>query len=300
VDPKEAIIKAKEETGALVLAHNYTLPEIQDIADIVGDSLGLAREAQKRDASLIAVCGVAFMAETVKILNPAAKVVMPDARSDCPMARQLNPDQILAAKEENPDAQVVLYVNTTAECKAYSDCMCTSSNPVKVVNSMDSDKIIFGPDENLAHYVASRTKKEILPIPVYGGCPVHKKMDLRELDAVRGIYPNAKVVVHPECPPEVQEAADEIASTGGILDYCRKEKGPFIIGTENGMLYRLKQENPTKEFYPLSIKGICDGMKLSTLEGLAFALSEDSDEIIVPDEIAVPARKSIERMLKLP
>jgi quinolinate synthase len=296
----EEVLALKSEKNAVILAHNYQVPEIQDVADFVGDSLELARMAMETNANIILFCGVDFMAETAKILNPEKKVIVPDTDACCPMAAMLDLDYLKKLKAENPDAETVLYVNTKAESKAEADCVCTSANADKVVNAMDSKKVIFGPDQNLAYYVEKRTDKEIIIAPPTGHCVTHHAMTLGDLMDAKEKHPNAKVIVHPECIPEIQEAADEIGSTAGILRYCKEnESKEFIIGTENGMLHRLKKEIPEKKFYPLSEDAICANMKKNTLEKVLNCLKNESPEITVPENIRLPAKKAIDRMLEL-
>lgn len=298
--PKEEIVRLKKEKNAVILAHNYQVPEIQDVADFVGDSLELARIAEKIDASIILFCGVDFMAETAKILNPKKKVIVPDAAACCPMAEMLKLEDLRKAKRENPGAEVVLYVNTKAEAKAECDCVCTSANADRIVNAMSSDTVIFGPDQNLAHYVKKRTNKQIITIPENGMCITHHMMTVADLMDAKQKHPNALSIVHPEVIPELQDAADAIGSTSGIMKYCRdSDAREFIIGTENGMLYRLAKEIPGKKFYPLSETAICQNMKKNTIEGVLNALRSDGPEVSVPEEIRAKSEKAIKRMLEL-
>lgn len=297
---KDDILKLKKEKNAVILAHNYQVPEIQDVADFVGDSLELARAATKVDAKIILFCGVDFMAETAKILNPEKKVIVPDKDARCPMAEMLKIDLLKKLKKENPSAEVVLYVNTKAEAKAECDCVCTSANADKIVNAMKSDTVIFGPDQNLSYYVQKRTKKKIITVPENGMCITHHLITLADLMEAKEKHPKAIVVVHPECIPEIQEAADAIASTAGILRYCKESKAKeFIIGTENGMLYRLEKEIPGKKFYPLAKDAICVNMKKNTLEKAFIALRDEKPETKVSKDIASRAEKAIQRMLDL-
>ena len=294
------IERLKDEKNAVILAHNYQRPEIQDIADFVGDSLELSQKATKIDADMIIFCGVDFMAETASILNPDKKVLIPDLGAICPMAQQLETEELLDAKRKYPDAEVVLYVNTLAEDKAYADCICTSANAAQIVDLMDSNLILFGPDSNLAHYVRQRTSKEIISIPEYGLCPTHHQITVADLADVREKYPKAKLVVHPECIPEIQEAADHIASTSGIVRYCKASaEKEFLIGTEVGMLHRLEKEIPGKRFYPLSRYAVCPHMKMHTLEKVERALETEEPDITVRKGVADKAREAIERMLEL-
>ena len=297
---QEKITTLAKEKNVAILAHNYQRGEIQDIADHVGDSLDLAQKATATDADIILFCGVKFMAETAKILNPDKKVIVPDAAALCPMADQLKLDELIKTKKQNPDAKVVLYINTNAEEKVEADCTCTSSNAPKIVNAMESDTIIFGPDQNLAYYVSKKTDKKLIVAPPTGLCPTHHQMSMSDLLEAKEKYPKAKIVVHPECIPEIQEVADWVASTNGILKYCTgSDAREFVIGTENGIIYRLQKENPGKKFYPLSYASICPNMKMSTLEKMLRALENEKPEIKVPEPIMSKARKAIQKMLDL-
>ena len=294
----DEIIRLKEEKNAIILAHNYQLPEIQDIADFLGDSLELARKAVNVDADIIVFAGVDFMAETAKILNPEKKVLLPTKRATCAMANMLTVEHILEAKKKYPDAPVVLYVNTTAETKAYADVTVTSANADKIVAKLDAETIIFGPDNNLAYYVAKRTGKRIIPIPEGGHCYVHKKFTLEDVERARREHPNAKLMVHPECIPEVQEKADLIVSTGGMVrNACQHDE--WIVFTEKEMCYRLQKLYPNKRFYPANEDAFCIGMKAITLKHIYESLKEEKYEIEVPKEIAERAKRAIERMLEM-
>ncbi|RLI93976.1 MAG: quinolinate synthase [Candidatus Altiarchaeales archaeon] len=294
------INRLREEKNAIILAHNYQRPEIQDIADFVADSLALSIKARETDADVIVLCGVDFMAETAAIINPDKRVLLPDLSAKCPMAMMLSSDELLRYKEKYPEADVVLYINSSAETKAYADCICTSANSIKVVNSMDSDTVIFGPDRNLAYYVSERTDKRIIPVPEHGICPTHHQLSMDDVATAMKRYPNAELVVHPETIPEVQEMANEIASTEGMVRYCRdSDAREFIIGTENGILYKLKVNIPEKKFYSCSELMICPSMKMITLQKLRDSLLEERYLIEVPENIALKARRSIERMLEL-
>ena len=294
----DEIIRLKEEKNAIILAHNYQLPEIQDIADFLGDSLELARKAVNVDADIIVFAGVDFMAETAKILNPEKKVLIPTKRATCAMANMLKVDHILEAKKKYPDAPVVLYVNTTAESKAYADVTVTSANAAKIVEKLDAETIIFGPDNNLAYYVAKRTGKRIIPIPEGGHCYVHKRFTPEDVERTKKLYPNAKLMVHPECIPEVQEKADLIVSTGGMVrNACQHDE--WVVFTEKEMCYRLQKLYPDKKFYPAKEEAFCIGMKSITLKHIYEALRDEKYEIEVPKEIAEKAKKAIERMLEM-
>lgn len=291
----------KKKKNAVILAHNYQRPEIQDTADFVGDSLGLSQSAAKTDADIILFCGVDFMAQTASILNPDKKVLIPDIASICPMAQMLHPETLLGAKKKNPEAEVVLYINTLAETKMHADCICTSANAPEIVNSMDAETVLFGPDKNLAYFVQQKTPKKVIGVPKNGLCPTHHHLiTMADLRDAKKKHPDAKVIVHPECIPEIQKAAHHIASTEGILKYCKaSDDTEFIIGTEVGILHRLNKEIPGKKFYPISERTICSEMKLHTLEKALAALESEKPVVRVEKKIADKARKPIERMLKV-
>ena len=294
------IERLKDRKNAVILAHNYQRPEIQDIADFVGDSLGLSQKASKTDADMIVFCGVDFMAETAAILNPDKRVLIPDLGAICPMAQQLTTEELLEAKKRYPNADVVLYINTLAEDKAHADCICTSANAAQIVESMDSDLILFGPDDNLAHYVRQRTSKKIISVPEYGLCPTHHQITGADLSDARKRHPEAKLVVHPECIPEIQDAADHIASTSGMVRYCKASpEKEFLIGTEVGLLHRLEKEIPGKRFYPLSKYAVCPHMKMHTLEKVERAIETEEPEVTVRKGVADKAREAMGRMLEL-
>lgn len=292
----DEILALKKEKSAVILAHNYQVPEVQDVADLIGDSLELSRAAARLDAEVIVFCGVDFMAETAAILSPQKRVVLPEKGAWCPMAHMITPEQLREMRSLYPDAAVVAYVNTTAEVKAESDICCTSANGVQVVNSLEQKEIIFVPDRNLGAYVQRHTDKKI--IPWNGYCYVHDRFTPDEVSAARALHPQAEVLVHPECRPEVIDAADHVFSTSGMGRHARASSNKeFIIGTEVGMIYRLKKDNPDKEFYPLSEKAVCQNMKKTNLEKVLRALQTLEPRVTVPEEIAVKAKRSIERML---
>lgn len=288
------------DKNAVILAHNYQRPEVQDIADFVGDSLGLSIQASETDADIIIFCGVDFMAETAAVINPGKKVIMPDLGAMCPMAQQLHPDELIAAKETHPDADVVLYINTLAEAKALADCVCTSANTVKVIDAMKSDTVLFGPDYNLAYYTRQRCDKNIISVPEYGLCPTHHLISVDDVTEAMRTHPNAELVVHPETVPPVQDMADHIASTSGMITYCGESSAEeFIIGTETGLLHRLRKEMPDKKFYPATSYAICPTMKVHTLDKIIKSLENEQPQIKVPEDIAIKAHRAIERMLEL-
>ncbi len=291
------ITRLRKEKDAVILAHNYQRGEIQDIADFVGDSLGLSKEAAKLSCKIIVFCGVDFMAETAKILSPEKIVLLPRKEASCPMAGMITREKLLELKAKYPEAKVVSYVNTTAEVKAESDVCCTSSNALKVVQNIDAKKIIFVPDRNLASYVSRFTDKEIIPYDGY--CYVHEKFRAEDIKTAKRIYPEAKVFVHPECRPEVIDLADEVASTGGMVKLAQLSKAKrFIIGTEEGLIYRLKKENPEKEFFSAGPARICINMKLITLEDVYLSLKEERYKVEIEDVIRIRAKKAINEMLK--
>jgi quinolinate synthase len=269
------------------------------VADLVGDSLELSRAAARLDSEVIIFCGVDFMAETAALLSPQKRVVIPVKGAWCPMAHMITPEQLADLKALNPEAAVVCYVNSTVEIKAMSDICCTSANGVQVVNSLSQEEVIFVPDRNLAAYVARYTDKKI--IPWNGYCYVHEHFTPGDVRAARALHPAAEVLVHPECRPEVIDLADYVYSTAGMGKHAlASEAREFIIGTETGMIYKLKKENPEKEFYPLSENAICQNMKKTTLVEVLRALQTREPRVIVPEEIAAQARRAIERMLKVP
>jgi quinolinate synthase len=271
---------------------------VQAIGDIIGDSLELSRAAATLDGRVIVFCGVDFMAETAAILSPEKTVLLPAGDACCPMAQMITAGELRLARERHPDAAVVCYVNTTAEVKAESDICCTSSNAVKVVNAVEQDEILFVPDRNLGLYAQRFTRKKILPWEGY--CIVHDRITPAQVAEAREAHPGARVIVHPECRPEVIDAADSVASTSGMIrEVCSSPAGEFIIGTEIGILERMKNECPKKRCYPLAAEAICRNMKKTDLVKVRDALITLSPRIEVPEDIAGRARKAIERMLAL-
>jgi len=294
----EEILRLKDERGAIILAHNYQPAEVQDIADLTGDSLELSRAAASMDAGVIVFCGVDFMAETAAIISPEKLVLLPAQDACCPMAEMITADELKLVKSRYPDTPVVCYVNTSAEVKAESDICCTSSNAVRVVNSLAEDRVIFVPDRNLARYAQRFTKKEILPWD--GFCIVHDRITPDDVQKAQALHSGAVVLVHPECRPEVIDLADHVASTSGIIRHvCDSDKKEFIIGTEVGILHRLARECPSKQCYPLSKAAICRNMKKTDLKKVRDALVSLQPRVTVPIEIADRARKAIERMLAI-
>jgi len=295
-DLVDKIAKLKKEKNAVILVHNYQRPEIQDIADFLGDSLELAREAAKTDARIIVFCGVRFMAETAKILSPEKTVLLPRKEAGCPMADMITAEDLRRLKKNYPDAKVVSYVNTNADVKTESDICCTSANAVKVVKNISAKRIIFTPDKNLAAYCQRFTDKEI--IPWNGCCYVHERITEKEVRLAKEKFPDALLLVHPECNPSVIELADEVLSTSGMLNFAKKsDKKRFLIGTEEGLIYRLKKENPEKEFYAAGTAKMCRNMKLTTLHDVYLSLKEERYPIELTGEITKSAGETLNAML---
>lgn len=292
------INRLKKERNAVILAHNYQLPEVQDIADYVGDSLGLSIEASKTDARVIVFCGVYFMAETAKILSPDKTVLIPDKNAGCPMADMITAEELRELKARHPQAKVLCYVNTTAAVKAECDVCCTSGNAEKIVREAfrGDDEIIFVPDQYLAGYIAKRAGREF--ILWKGFCPSHVKILPEDIARERKRHPDAEVLVHPECPDGITSIADRVLSTEGMCRYVQESKSrEFIIGTEIGILHRLRKENPGKVFYPASERATCPNMKLTTLEKVLWSLEEMGFEVTVPADIMQKAKTCLQRMI---
>ncbi len=297
---QEEIRKILQEKNAVLLVHNYQIPAVQDIADFLGDSLGLARKAQETEADTILFAGVDFMAETAKVLNPDKRVLLSAQDAVCPMASQLLPEKLISAKRQYPDADVVLYVNSSAECKAIADCCCTSANALKVANAMESNTVLLGPDRNLALYVNKRSEKRVIPVPAEGFCYVHRFIDFGQLQRARQEHPNAFVIVHPECNPDVQEAADAIGSTSQMLKIAgESDAREFLIGTEREMVYRLQKEFPEKKFFPVAETAVCGAMKKTSLQDVYNAIKREQFEVTLDREIIEKAKKPIEKMLQI-
>jgi len=295
----EEIQRLKKERNAIILAHNYQVPEVQDVADVVGDSFSLSQHAAETDSDVIVFCGVHFMAESAKILSPDKTVLLPVRDAGCPMADMVTAPKLREMKARYPDAAVVCYVNSSAEVKAESDVCCTSSNALKVVESLENKQVIFVPDKNLGSFVASKVKnKEI--ILWKGFCITHKRVKVEEVQKIRQLHPNAKILMHPECEPEVQKLADFLGSTSAIIKYAGEiPEKDIIIGTEEGIIHLLKKQNPDKNFYLLSTGLICTNMKKTRLEDVHSALLNMQHEIHVDENIRIKALKSLERMLKI-
>ena len=293
---EERILELKRERNAVILSHNYQRGEVQDIADFVGDSLELSQQAAKTDAAVIVFCGVHFMAETAYILNPGRTVLLPDADAGCPMANMITAGQLRAQKLKMPRAAVVTYINSSAAVKAESDYCCTSANGVKVVAGIDNDEIIFVPDQYLGDFIAKRTGKTLTLWPGY--CPTHVRILPEDILARKKEHPGAKVVVHPECRPDVVALADEALSTSGMIRYAsREDVRELIVGTELEILHRLHKENPGKQFYAASKKAVCPNMKKITLDKILASLESMTPVIKVPEAIRVRAKAAVDRML---
>ena len=295
----DEIRELKAARKAVILAHNYCRGEVQDIADHTGDSLELARRATQVEADVIVFCGVYFMAETAKILNPSKTVLIPDPTAGCPMADMIPADELRALKAKHPGAKAVCYVNSTADVKAECDMCVTSGNAEKVMRTFGADeKILFVPDQHLGGHVSALLGRRYELWPGY--CPIHAKVTAEMVARARTAHPGAPVLVHPECAKEVRDAADQALSTGGMCKYVRESaEKAFIVGTEIGILHRLQRENPGKAFYPVSDEIVCADMKKTTLEGVRDALRDMRTEVVVPEEIAVRAKRAIESMLAI-
>jgi len=287
------------ERDALILAHNYQRDEIQELADLCGDSLGLSQEAARTEKQVIVFCGVHFMAESAALLAPEKMVLLPRADAGCPMADMITPDGVRLMRERFPGAPVVTYVNSSAAVKAESDICCTSANAVRVVNSLPEPEVILTPDRNLAMYIARHTSKRC---HIWDGyCPTHERLTVEEVRQARADYPDAVFMAHPECPPEILDIADHICSTSGMYTYARNSPARrFIVGTEMGILYRLRLENPGKEFILPTTRLVCPNMKLTALEDVRAALLAMSPRITVAADIRERARLALERMLAVP
>ena len=292
----EEILSLKRDRNAVILAHNYQLGEVQDIADFVGDSLELSQNAARTEAKVIVFCGVQFMAETASILCPDKMVLLPDIHAGCPMADMITAERLRERKRELPGATVVCYVNSSAEVKAESDVCCTSANAVKVIERLDTKEILFVPDQYLGHYVSTKTDKRMSLWP--GFCPTHMRIQPQDIVRLKKEHPQAKVVVHPECRPEVIALADEVLSTGGMCRFAQKtEAEEIIVGTEIGIIHRLRKENAGKRFIPVSEQAICPTMKLITLENILCSLEDMAPEVKVPEDIRLRAKAAVDKML---
>ncbi len=295
----EYIAARKKELNAVIMAHYYQPAEIQDIADLVGDSLQLARQAAENPAQVIICCGVKFMAESAKILSPDKTVILPNPEAGCPMADMATAEALRQKKAEHPGAVVVSYVNTSAEVKAESDICCTSSNAMQVVNSIPEDKlIIFAPDKNLGSFVQSQTGRDMVLWDGY--CPIHDRLSLEDIEQIRELHPLALLAVHPECRPEITAVADAVRSTSGLLEYIKNSPAQeFILGTERGFIHTLNKHCPDKKIYLAYDEFVCKDMKLIDLEKLAIALESMQTRIEVEPETGRKARQALDRMLQV-
>lgn len=293
---KQRILELKKKLNALIVAHNYQRAEVQDIADITGDSLELARKCIEVDSDVIVFCGVHFMAETVAILNPDRPVLLSEASAGCPMADMIDAQDLEEWKDRYPEAAVVCYVNSSAAVKAGSDLCCTSANAVAVVKSTPNGEILFIPDQYLGHYTSTKTDKRMILYPGY--CPVHRRLKPEHVTRARELYPDAVVLVHPECTPEVITVADAALSTSQMLRYAKESpKRSFLIGTEIGLLHPLQKENPEKSFRPLLTGMICPDMKKTTLESVVETMKQRRNLVAVHEEIRKRAKQALDRML---
>jgi len=292
------IQRLRTQRRAVILAHNYQRPEVQDIADFTGDSLGLSREAARTDAEVIVFCGVHFMAQTAKLLSPDKTVLLPELEAGCPMADMITPGQLRKFKAQHPGAPVVAYVNTTAEVKAESDICCTSANAVEVVRALDVPKVLFIPDKNLGRWVQQHVpEKQVICYP--GFCPTHQYITAEDIHQARREHPSAKVLAHPECAEEVLALADVVRSTSGMIRYARESQDTeFIVATELGILHPLTKDNPGKRFWPL-FSALCPNMKLTTLESVRRSLERNEHAIEIAPDIAARARATVERMVQI-
>jgi len=283
---------------AVILAHNYQLGEVQDLADFTGDSLELSRQAAQTEAEVIVFCGVRFMAETAKVLSPNKTVLHPEPRAGCPLADMITAEELLAFKAAHGGAPVVCYVNTSAEVKAESDYCCTSSNAARVVERVDAPEVIFVPDRNLGLWVQRHTAKRLLLWQ--GSCPTHDRITAESIQEALRAYPDAEVIAHPECRPEVLDLAHQVLSTSGMIRRARETPAcTIIVATELGIIHRLQQEAPDKRFVPVSRLAICPNMKRITLEKVLWSLEDMSGQVTIPEDIAGRARRALDRMLEV-
>jgi quinolinate synthase len=293
------ILKLKQERNAVILAHNYQRPDVQDIADFVGDSLGLSIQAAETKADVIVFCGVLFMAETAKILNPNKIVLIPEKKAGCPMADMITPRKVRELKKQHPNAKVLCYVNSSAEVKAECDIICTSANAIQIVEQAftPDEEIIFIPDRFLASYVQYKTGHKM--IIGDGFCPTHSRILSENIEELKKLHPEAVVLVHPECRADVIKMADEVLSTEGMLRYTmQSDKQEFIIGTEVGIIHRMKLANPNKQYYPATDFALCFNMKMTTLEKVLWSLQDMKYEVLIDPAVMDKARESINRMLQ--
>lgn len=295
----EKIKKLKEEKNAIVLAHSYQNIEIDEVADFVGDSLYLSQKAKETNADIIVFAGVYFMAQTAKIISPEKKVLLPNINAGCLMADMINHQQMVEFKKKNPDAPVVCYINSTAEVKSECDICCTSSNALKIVKSLNAPKVLFLPDANLGKWVESKLNN-VEVITYDGNCPVHNNIEVRDIELARKKHPDAKILIHPECKPEVSRLGDYVGSTSGIMEYVRKSKDKqFVIVTEKGVADRLERDYPDKKFILIKNNMLCESMKLTTLDEILYSLQHEVNEITLDENIRKRSASCIERMLKV-
>ena len=295
----EEINNLKKEKNAIILAHSYQNIEIDEVADFVGDSLYLSQQAKKTNADIIIFAGVYFMAQTAKIISPDKKVILPNINAVCLMADMINHKQMLDFKSKHPNIPIVCYINSTAEVKAECDICCTSSNALQIVKSLNSDKVLFLPDKNLGKWVENQLNS-VKIITYNGNCPVHHNINVSDIKDARNKYPNAKILIHPECKPEVSKLGDYVGSTSGIINYVKNSSDKqFIIVTEKGVYDRLKRDYPNKEFILIKDNMLCESMKLTTLEEILNALKNETTEIILDEKIRQASSNCIERMLKV-
>ncbi|NLI57590.1 MAG: quinolinate synthase NadA [Clostridium sp.] len=296
---RKKIAELKEQRDAIIVAHNYQIDEIQEISDVIGDSLTLSRYCAENTKKVIVFCGVHFMAESAKILSPEKTVLLPEIDAGCPMADMVTAEELREEKKKHPGAVVVCYINSSAEVKAESDICCTSSNAVEVVKSIKEKDILFVPDQNLANYVAKMVPEKNI-IPWRGYCITHHRLKLEDVEKVRELHKDAELLIHPECPKEVVDEADFVGSTKQIIEYASKSKSKkFVIGTEMGIMYKLKKDNPDKTFYLLAQGLICPNMKKNTLLSVYNALNEMKYEINLDENIRIKAKETLDRMLKI-
>jgi len=295
---KDKIRALAKEKNAIILAHNYQPAEIQDAADLCGDSLEMSIKAAATDADLIICCGVKFMAETAAILSPDKTVLMPNPDAGCPMADMVTPEALVARKKELGNIPVITYVNSSAAVKAVSDICCTSANVIKVVNAMEADEVLMTPDRNLAEYAATNTDKKIHLWE--GFCPFHNDLTVEEVMAVKAAHPHALFVAHPECPPRILELADSIQSTSGMIRFAgESDATQFILGTENGLLHPISKAHPDKLFFAASEKMLCADMKKTRLEDIVNSLETLSGRIVVEEEIRLKALGAVQKMIDM-
>ena len=295
----EEIKRLKEEKNAIILAHSYQNIEIDEVADFVGDSLYLSRRAKDTNADIIVFAGVYFMAQTAKIISPEKKVLLPNLNAGCLMADMINHEQMVKFKEPYPNTPVVCYINSTAEVKAECDICCTSSNALEIVKSLNTRRVLFIPDANLGKWVESKLD-EVEVITYDGNCPVHNNIDTQDILDARTKYPNAKILIHPECKPEVSKLGDYVGSTSGIIDYVKAHNDKqYVIVTEKGVADRLKRDYPDREFILIKNDMLCESMKLTTLEEIKYSLEHEVNEITLDEDVRLKSAGCIERMLKV-